>query len=603
MNKQYFSMSAKYEITIKRKDELDAYLEINCTNPDAEKYLISQLYHDFSFFVDGYKYDPDFKYGSWDGKKHLFNHKDNSFSLGLIPRVFFKIKEVANYFTVNLDQSVRRIFESPNGKLTPSDISNYASELNIVNDKGTPIVPFDHQIDILDKALNVRRASLVACTSAGKSLSIYLLMRYVIERENGNVLLIVPNKALVEQMYKDFRYGYGWGEDIDEHISKIHSDVKGKNALTAAKKKKMESMGIDPNTFYKDNIISTWQSLQSKDASFFKRFSSVIVDECHGTKADKLLEILAKCVNADIKIGVSGTIPLEGLAPHLIESGLGKRYDIIRAYELIDRGILTPVTIKSIRIPYDKASVSKIHREKYDGQVSLLTNNGSKSKVIEELIRNGKINTSQNTIVLFNKVDPLFYFKDKFEKMFPEFNCAVYEGSTKLEVREEVRETLEAGVGNLVFASFGTMKQGVNIKLLHNIVFAECSKSMITIVQSVGRLLRKHPDKDRATCYDIYDDASYWTKPRKVGKEPELQANYSMKHYIARKEFYDFEQFPIEEYDASFVATLDPVEEIPDSDRTKKRKARESKKKDGVKKKGWKDTQNTTFDGYQSKFF
>jgi len=58
----------------------------------------------------------------------------------------------------------------------------------------------------------------------------------------------------------------------------------------------------------------------------------------------------------------------------------------------------------------------KSNREKYDGQVSLLTNNGSKSKVIEELIRNGNINTSQNTIVLFNKVrSVILLLKIKFE--------------------------------------------------------------------------------------------------------------------------------------------------------------------------------------------
>jgi len=577
-------MTDIYEIIIKRKDDLDAELLITCTNSKAEKFLVDKLCFDFSFFVDGYKYDGRYKYGNWDGKEYLFDKTTRSFSIGLIPRIHQAIRQVAPYFKITLDTSVRRVFESPRGKILPDAIKQFATSINIHNAiTGNKLTPFEHQIDIVDKALNVRRASLVACTSSGKSLSIYLLARYVMEKENSNVLLIVPNKALVEQMYKDFKVEYGWGDEIDEKFSKIHSDVKGKNALTAAKKKKMEAMGIDPNTFYKENIISTWQSLQNKDELFFKRFGTIIVDECHGTKAGKLQEMLNLCVNATIKIGVSGTIPLEGLAPHLIESALGKRYDIIRAYTLIARGILTPVTIKSIRIPYDLKSIQAIQREKYDGQVSLLTNNGSKSRVLEELIRTGQITTDQNTIVLFNNVDPLFHFKAKFEKMFPEFKCSVYEGSTKLSIREEVRDTLEQGVGNLVFASFGTMKQGVNIKLLHNIVFAECSKSMITIVQSVGRLLRKHKDKEHATCYDIYDDLSYWTKPRTVGKESEQKMNYSIDHYFYRKEFYDFEKFPLVEYDASFTANLEPIESIPESERTQKRKANEAKRK-GPKK-------------------
>ena len=66
--------------------------------------------------------------------------------------------------------------------------------------------------------------------------------------------------------------------------------------------------------------ISTWQSLQNKPDSFFNVFTAVIVDEAHGTRGAVLRDILDKCVNAtDFKIGLSGTLPTEGLDAAWVE--------------------------------------------------------------------------------------------------------------------------------------------------------------------------------------------------------------------------------------------------------------------------------------------
>jgi superfamily II DNA or RNA helicase len=103
------------------------------------------------------------------------------------------------------------------------------------------------------------------------------------------------------------------------------------------------------------------------------------------------------------------------------------------------------------------------------------------------------------------------------------------------------------------------MKQGVNIKLLHNLVLAEPMKSAYTIVQSLGRIVRKHPDKKLATTYDIVDDATYYTNPRNGGPGTR-QYNYMMRHYYERVKYYAAEDLPIEEIhlDGIYEAAVTP---------------------------------------------
>ena len=46
---------------------------------------------------------------------------------------------------------------------------------------------------------------------------------------------------------------------------------------------------------------------------------------------------------------------------------------------------------------------------------------------------------------------------------------------------------------------------GINIKNLHNIILAAGGKSSVTVVQSIGRGLRLHPDKKELNIFDICD--------------------------------------------------------------------------------------------------
>jgi superfamily II DNA or RNA helicase len=72
------------------------------------------------------------------------------------------------------------------------------------------------------------------------------------------------------------------------------------------------------------------------------------------------------------------------------------------------------------------------------------------------------------------------------------------------------------------------------------VIFASPSKSRIRNLQSIGRVLRKGNNKDKATLYDIADDASYNSRK-----------NYTLNHFIERIKIYNEEEF---NYD---ITTLD----------------------------------------------
>jgi superfamily II DNA or RNA helicase len=89
----------------------------------------------------------------------------------------------------------------------------------------------------------------------------------------------------------------------------------------------------------------------------------------------------------------------------------------------------------------------------------------------------------------------------------------------------------------IVVASYGTFSTGINIRNLHNIIFASPSKSRIRNLQSIGRGLRQSVGKERATLYDIADDLR-WKK----------SMNHTLKHFVERVKIYNEEQFKIKTY-------------------------------------------------------
>ena len=524
-------------------------------------------------------------------KKHecmvfFYDRKARTLQIGLIPRVKdLLVSQYAGMVSIGIDTEIRRMFTPPHGYVDEQMIRSYAATLKIHNRKtGKTLVPYEHQIRLAVRALNGRRVSLLACTSAGKSLSMMIIARYLLEREHKRrVLIIVPSTNLVEQLYSDFYNDYGW-DNAELYCSRLHSTSKDK--VSKADRMKLEALHLGEEAKLKPITISTWQTLQHKRAQFFEVFDAVMVDEAHSTRGEKLRSILSLCENAtDFKVGLSGTLPDTGLDAGLIESNLGHKEEIIRLHELVAKGILTPVNVVAIVIPYPPALRPKIKGLHYDTEFDVATENGSRKDIIDMLIANNRITVKQNTVVLFRYIDNLEVLAAHMKEHHPEFKYFIIKGDVPTDEREDIRKSIETSTGNFIIATYGCMQQGVNIKLLHNLIMADPAKSPYMVVQSIGRIVRKHDDKPQATVFDLVDDASYMGKSYK-GMPPNMQLNGLMKQFMYfRKHYYDADKIPVIPVmlDGVYTAKVD-IDDLESRIAEAVRKAKEAKEKKLAKK-------------------
>ena len=573
-----FEQSPHYRIVFEINPDNQNYAYCKVYAPSDQHYrrAIGCLYTAFTYDDPSAAHSWDVKNGFSDGKVKLFNKSNHNIELGLITRAYKILHDAIPELVIEFSKSIWGIYKNPGGNLERKDVEEYVESLNLYNipdDK--KMVPYEHQLKLIERAINGRRISLVACTSSGKSLSQYVISRYLNEVQKKKVLIVVPSSGLVEQMYSDFKNDYGWRE-IDDHTTLIYMDSKDK--LSKSTKIKLADLNLGEEVMLKDVVISTWQSLLKKPLKFFECFGAILVDEAHGSKADELKRILNQCVKAEWKIGVSGTIPDNGLDAALIEGSIGRREVIVKTHELIAKKILTPVEIHALGLSYDPEIRTYLCSRKYAEEYSLILGNGSRKQVVDVMIKAGHINLNENNLMLFKRKESIDQMQEFFEKFYPDYKIYVIKGEVPAATRELYRKAVNSGTGAVILATFGTMKQGVNIKFLHNLFFMEFSKSMYEIVQSIGRVVRFHPLKQLAKVYDIVDDASYITK-KGQGK---LKENYAMKHYGERKKYYREEQFPVIEYLLPFVATVDPT----DLDKKEKEAEKTASKRKKVEGKG-----------------
>ena len=355
-------------------------------------------------------------------------------------------------------------------------------------------------MDAVHHCIRSGRSLLVSPTASGKSLIIYILIRYyckLLEGTGGCVLLLVPTTSLVEQMFSDFKE-YGWNSEYYCH------------RIYAGKEKE------SPKYCY----ISTWQSLYQQPKSYLKKFAVIFWDEAQTFKADSLKKIMHKTTGCEYKYGLTGT--LDGTQCHrlVLEGLFGPVKQVTTTRQLIDNKQLSDLKVHGIVLTYPK---EECIIRKYQDEIKYITQHTKRNN----LIKNLSLDQKGNTLILFSliKHGELLYnmIKEKTNDVH-----LVY-GATDTETREGVRKLTEESEGRILVASFGVFSTGVNIRNLHNIIFASPYKSRIRNLQSIGRGLRLHDSKVAANLYDIADDFD--------------NKNHTIKHFVERINIYNQEEF------------------------------------------------------------
>lgn len=487
------------DLIISKKDEV--YAKITC-----EKHFAKELSEFFTFFVPGYQFVPAYRNRVWDGKIRLFNLQNNTIYLGLLPYIeeFCKERE----YTYEYDETNADVED----EYSVYHAKKFIESLDI-HSNGKKIEVREHQISAYVHAMQKRRSLLLSPTASGKSLIIYLLFRQLHQYQNLKGLVIVPTTSLVEQLYSDFG-DYNNGEMLN-----VHRIYQGKEKETD-----------------KPLTISTWQSLYKMPKEYFHQFDYIIGDEAHLFKAQSLTTILTSCINAKYRIGLTGT--LDGTKTHklVLEGLFGTVRKIISTKELIDKQQLSNFEIKCLVLKHNDNVCQQYKDKTYQEEIQYLINCEERNKFIKNLA----VSLGKNTLVLYQMVDKhgrILYDMIKDTKNIGNRKVFFVYGGTETTDREEIRKIMETEQDAIVVASFGTFSTGINIRNLHNIIFAMPTKSTIRTLQSIGRGLRQNEGKEIATLYDISDDM-------RVKKH----MNYTLKHFVERVRIYTEEKFPFKIY-------------------------------------------------------
>jgi superfamily II DNA or RNA helicase len=475
---------------IKKKNEV--YLTV-----ETEAHIHKELSEYFTFEVPAAKFMPQVRNRLWDGKIRLYSPGTGEIYVGLYEHLL----EWLDHQKYPYEIEHNKFYGYPNDEeefVTPESIVGFVKGL------GLPFKARDYQYKAIHDAIKYHRRLLLSPTGSGKSLIIYSLVRWHINL-NRRVLIIVPTTSLVEQMYKDFEE-YGW--NAKAHCQKIYG---GKEKYQQA-----------------EVTISTWQSIYKETKKWFEQFDVVIGDEAHLYKAKSLTGILTKLHNCKYRVGLTGSLDGSNTHKLVLEGLFGKCDKVTRTKDLQDKGQLSKLNISILLLRHDPHVF-----DSYQDEMEYIVTHEGRNKFIRNLCRD----LEGNTLVLFN------YVEKHGEPLYELINSSIgkdrrvffVHGGVEAEEREQIRSITEKESNAVIIASYGTFSTGINIRNLHNVIFASPSKSRVRNLQSIGRVLRKGDNKAQAKLFDIADHIS----------KGERQ-NYTLKHLFERINIYNEEDFDYE---------------------------------------------------------
>lgn len=275
--------------------------------------------------------------------------------------------------------------------------------------------------------------------------------------------------------------------------------------------------------------IAMVQSLSPKVGQYKKELSKIgmlLVDEADEGNSKTYKKIITACFNANIRVGLSGTIYMSDL-----KKNAQKNQDLrcvfsdvvykISKKELFELGHSTPVVIRI----YPGANIKPIRGDWQGEYHKGITSNKERAKVIRDRVI---FNVSRNRYPLLvvgkmhEHIDLLYEVFKKSIKL-ETFRIEMVHGGTKKAKRDYLFEEFRKGNIDILISSY-IIKRGKNHPLIKCIINAAGSDSEETISQIMGRGERTSDTKKKYYMEDFMDEGHY------LKRHSKHRINYYKKH-------------------------------------------------------------------------
>tara|TARA_R100001129_G_scaffold12747_1_gene8333 strand:- start:10166 stop:11599 length:1434 start_codon:yes stop_codon:yes gene_type:complete len=358
----------------------------------------------------------------------------------------------------------------------------------------------EYQEDVIKKALKLGRGTCVLGTGAGKTFTTAALIENYFrdskDKDTFKCIMLVPDLGLVSQTYDEF-LNCGTTFKLTKWTGKTKPDLTA-NVIIC-------NIGIVQSQF--------------DSSDWLKYVDLLIVDECHKIKSSNKISKIVSKIKTHNKYGFTGTLPENNLDKWSIIGKLGPVIYEKSSYELRLEDYLANVNVKVLNLEYNtppRYLSDNAYREELDYIYESHFRNDFITKLCSKL--------ENNTLILVNHIS---HGVNLSEYLTQCKNKQIYfiRGEVEVETREDIKRIMEKDDNVICVAMSSIFSTGVNIKNIHNIIFAAGGKSFIRTVQSVGRGLRKHASKNKLIIFDICD-----------------KLRYGLRHCVKRKEIYETEK-------------------------------------------------------------
>lgn len=288
-----------------------------------------------------------------------------------------------------------------------------------------------------------------------------------------------------------------------------------------------------------DIVVATVQTLfKNLDNISQDEFGLVVTDEVHHTSASAdSIGMFRQCIDyfaAKYKLGLTATLHradgLEMCIPKIVGNII---------YEIVEDGddyvgmyegkevirfpktqFQVPVEINFINTNYTLVDKKTgYYRDVFERNGMTISFAKLLTDLCEDEDRNNLILSlckplKGSTIILSDRVSQLKYLQERLP------NSVEIDGTTNKKIREQALEDVKEGKYKYLLASYKLAKEGLDCKILQNVVLASPVKDDAIVVQTIGRAQRLYEGKEIARVYDLIDDVStlkrFYTKRRSV---------------------------------------------------------------------------------------
>lgn len=399
------------------------------------------------------EYYKKLRMGMYIGKtpSKIYNYKKNDFRLYLPFGVINKVWKFIKKEPFEVQFKAKRIYPVSNIKL------------------------YDYQEKAVENLVKAKNGILVSSAGSGKTIS----MLETICRLGFKALWITNKTDLLNQAY----------DTAKKYIQNVSFGKITEGKIEIA-----------------DITFATVQTLSRINLQEYKDEWAVIVcDEVHNVCSNpaKIMQFskVISSLSARFKFGCTATL-------HRNDGLEGTILDLIGniAYEVPKEEIADKIIKAEIQPVHTNYSASILVKNA-DGTMtsfvdltSEICENEERNELILKYLRQ---NSNRHCLVLSDRVKQLEYLQAKLGE------GVVIKANTASKKAKEQRvnniEAMREGKEKYLFATYSLAKEGLDIPILDRLFLCTPKKDLAVVIQSIGRIERKHENKETPIAYDFVD--------------------------------------------------------------------------------------------------